>query len=80
MELFLYPLRSKELFSRSNIIDTHDKNYLINCRYNRSDPVDRLCPVIELETIINGADEVYNDIAIQVHVYSTIIIVDAIRQ
>ena len=54
------------LYFRRNILDSQNKSYLTACRYNSSDPDDKLCPIFELGQIIEEAGENYNRIAIQV--------------
>ncbi|KAI0212138.1 P2X purinoceptor 4 [Lamellibrachia satsuma] len=50
---------------KRNILETQNKEYLRSCRYNSSDPDDRLCPIFQLGTITDGAGEKYDEMAIQ---------------
>ena len=51
---------------RRNILETQNSEYLRSCRYNSSDPDDRLCPIFQLETITGGANESYEEMAVLV--------------
>lgn len=51
---------------RRNILDSQNKTYLSNCKYNSSDDRDRLCPIFQLGQIVKAAGvENFDTIAVQ---------------
>jgi len=55
---------------RRNILDTQNKMYLSNCRYNSQSDVDSLCPIFVLGDIVKETqatpNDTYNSIAVLV--------------
>ena len=54
------------LFDRRTILDSHSEDYLRTCRFNASHPEDKLCPVFRLQTIVEEANEEFDEMAIEV--------------
>ncbi|CAH1232931.1 P2RX4 [Branchiostoma lanceolatum] len=52
-------------FTKRNILDDYDPGYLKNCRFNNSDPVDKYCPIIRLDTMVKEANQNFTALAEQ---------------
>eukprot|EP00058_Branchiostoma_floridae_P020335 XP_002605825.1 hypothetical protein BRAFLDRAFT_84310 [Branchiostoma floridae] len=52
-------------FTKRNILDDYDPGYLKNCRFNNSDPVDKYCPIIKLDTMVKEANQDFTALAEQ---------------
>ncbi|XP_078583653.1 P2X purinoceptor 4-like isoform X2 [Branchiostoma floridae x Branchiostoma japonicum] len=52
-------------FTKRNILDDSNPDYLKNCRFDNSDPKDKYCPIFKLDTIVKEANQNFTALAEQ---------------